>query len=163
MTPPPAAAYAQVLQNGGDVVGEHYDEVAVLQQRESAVHGLELIGHDLDFVIGQTTGDEAVANESCDLARLATSEIGVLLDDHVIQPGREPAELADILVTAIARRGDHADASPGIDAYHELHEATRPPRYAHSPRYRPRPTHEVETSGVSAGEGKRIKAARISS
>ena len=48
-------------------------------------------------------GDESFANESGDLARLATSEIVVFLDDHVVQSGGETTELADVVVATIAR------------------------------------------------------------
>ena len=105
-----------MLQNRGDVVGEHYDEVTVVQQREAAIHGVELIGDDLDLVFGQTAGDESLTNETGDLARLATATIVVFHDDYMVQHCGEPAELADVLIAPIAWRGDHTDPSPGIDA-----------------------------------------------
>jgi Ni2+-binding GTPase involved in maturation of urease and hydrogenase len=105
-----------MLQDAANIVGECHEDVTIVQQRDSAIHRVELVGHELDLAVGESAGDQSVSNESRDLARLAASAVVVFLDDHVVQSGGEAPKLTDVFVAAIPGRRDHTDASPGIDA-----------------------------------------------
>jgi hypothetical protein len=106
-----------VRQNARHVVREDDRDVAIVEQGDRVVHGLELVGDDLDLALRHAAGAQPVAYEARDLAGLAPTQVGVFLDDHVIEAGGQTPQLPDVLVATVARGGDDTNTPARVDAY----------------------------------------------
>src|SRR4029453_11297322 len=102
-----------------DLVGAEHHQVAGVGPVKGQAGRLQLVEHDLEAaaagpVVGGGPGPGR--DQFGDLARLAAAQVAVLADDQGVEvPGRDLAELTDVLVAAVAGAGDDPGAAAGHD------------------------------------------------
>jgi len=109
----------ELVHDAVDPVGAQHHQVARVGPVEGQAGGLQLVQDDLQAaaagpVAGRRPGPGG--DQLGHLARPAAAQVAVLAHDQGVEvPGRDLAQLPDVLVAAVARAGDDPGAPPGHD------------------------------------------------
>src|SRR3954465_2533844 len=113
----------ELLQHSRHVIGQNDHQVAITDLLDCTGNGLGLAVHRLDSIGPDPHFRQTLSDNASDLTPLTPAKIGVLLEDDVIQASRAPTHASQIFVPAIARCGDHANATLGRHAPYQIHES----------------------------------------
>src|SRR3954467_11458541 len=114
--------WSELLQYSWHIVGQNDHQVAIADLLDCTGNGLGLAVYRLDSIRPDPNFRQAFANYPSYLTRCPPTSVLVLLENHVVKAGRPTTHAAQIFVPAIARCGDHADATLGRHAPDQIHE-----------------------------------------